>query len=129
MKVSVEKEYRRLYTMEDLDNARALIAALKEDTSKPADYLIIAAGIAARMRGDYAERILEASAETAKNCRLEWNAQGDNTGIMDAWISGTAETSRGFLKIGAYLSDIWNISGDDYAAETAHMYIRYYTEQ
>lgn len=123
MKVKLEENYKSLYTLYDLARAKAVIASLKEDESTPAEYAAYAAAhIASRRHNDHLERILEASAHTAGNCRV-WDNYGD-TQHMDVWIDFTAKTTFGFIVGGAYLTDIWAIDGD--TDLTDHMYEIYY---
>lgn len=121
MKVTLEKDYRSFYTLEDLDRAKAVIAYEKEnDEETVKGWAEYAVREALKGTGDYYMEVLKAEAHTAKN-RRAWNAYGENTGDMDVWIEATAETEKGFMKIGAYLSDIWNTGAEDYKN---HMYIR-----
>ena len=60
--------------------------------------------------------VLEASAKICNNQRLVdyWSKE---SGMLDVWVEGTVKCSRGFLEIGAYLSDILQL-GSDAASET-----------
>lgn len=124
MKVKLEQGYKNHYTISDLERAKAVIKAEREDTETAAGWAEIAIREALKDRGDWLNKVLEASACTAKNCRA-WDAYDTGTQDMDIWIAATAETDRGFIKIGAYLTDIWNTGSEDYRN---HMYISYYTE-
>lgn len=120
MKVSFEKDYRRLYTLEDIDAARVVMEYEKEDEETAAGWAEMAAREAVRgCCGRYVEEIITAKAETAKNCRI-WDEYGDGSKDMDVWITATVKIDRGFLEIGAYLSDIWQTGAERY---TQHMYI------
>ena len=124
MKVSFEKDYRRLYTLEDVDAARVVMEYEKEDEETAAGWAEMAAREAVRgSRYGFVEGIITAKAETAKNCRI-WDAYGDGSKDMDIWITATVKVFRGFLEIGAYLSDIWQTGAERY---TQHMYICRYT--
>ena len=130
MKVTLEKNYRKLYTLDDLDRAKKVIAAEKEDDSTPMEYAEMAIREALKnddgIADDWIVEIFKAEAHTAKNCRV-WNAYGyidpeeANTQDMDVWIEFAAELEQGYIKGGAYLSDIWQTGGTDYRE---HMYIR-----
>lgn len=129
MKVTLEKDYRKRYTLDDLDRARKVIALEKEDESSPKEWAEYAIGEALKnMDGiatDYLVEVIRAEAHTAKNCRA-WNAYGypeDGTEDMDVWITFLAETEKGFIKGGAYLSDIWG-STSGIPTYKRHMYIR-----
>lgn len=130
MKVTLEKDYRKYYTLDDLDRARKVIAAEKEDESTVKEWAEMAIHEALKnddgIYDDYIVEIFKAEAHTAKNHRV-WNAYGycdpeeANTQDMDVWIKFAAETEKGYIKGGAYLSDIWQTGGTDYRQ---HMYIR-----
>lgn len=117
MKVTLQKDYRKIYTLDDLGRAKAIIAYEKEnDEETPRGW----AEYAIREAGENAIEILKATAETARNCRA-WNQYGDGSADMDVWIEATAETESGFVKIGAYLSDIWQSGATPYKQ---HMFIK-----
>ena len=130
MKVTLEKNYRKYYTLEDLDHAKRVIAAEKETDCTPKEYAEMAIREALKnddgIAEDYIVEIFKAEAHTAKNHRV-WNAYGycdaeeANTQDMDVWIEFAAELGHGYIKGGAYLSDIWQTGGTDYRQ---HMYIR-----
>jgi len=120
MKVKLDKDYRKLYTLEKLDMAKAVIAAEKEDEMSAKDWAEYAVREALRNEDESLVEILKAEARTAMNCRA-WNRYGE-TEDMDVWISFVAETTKGFIKGGAYLSDIWDTGGTEYKH---HMYIRW----
>lgn len=120
MKVKLEKDYRKLYTLEKLDMAKAVIAAEKEDEMSAKDWAEYAVREALRNEDGSLVEILKAEATTAMNCRA-WNKYGE-TEDMDVWISFVAETTKGFIKGGAYLTDIWESGGTEYKQ---HMYIRW----
>lgn len=131
MRVTLEKNYRKYYTLEDLDRARKVIAAEKEYDDCPVkEWAEMAIREALKnddgITEDCIVEIFKAEAHTAKNCRV-WNAYGycdpeeANTQDMDVWIEFAAELGQGYIKGGAYLSDIWQTGGTDYRE---HMYIR-----
>lgn len=131
MKVTLEKNYRKYYTLEDLDHAKRVIAAEKEDDCPVKEYAEMAIREALKnddgIYEDYIVEIFKAEAHTAKNNRI-WNqyCMSDDdpdheTGNMDVWIEFAAELEQGYIKGGAYLTDIWQTGGTDYRE---HMYIR-----
>ena len=130
MKVTLEKNYRKYYTLEDLDRAKRVIAAEKEDESTVKEWAEMAIREAIKnddgIYEDYIVEIFKAEAHTAKNHRV-WNAYGycdpeeANTQDMDVWIEFAAELEQGFIKGGAYLTDIWQTGGTRYKQ---HMFIR-----
>lgn len=125
MKVTLDKEYRQRYTLEDLDRAKAVIAYEKEyDDETPKGWAEYAVREALKDENGSADEILKATARTARNGRI-WDLYGEGTGNFDVWIEATADTWDGFVKVGAYLSDIWKSGTEDYRQ---HMYIRRYKE-
>lgn len=122
MKVTLEKDYRKYYTLEELDMAKAVIAAEKDDEMSPKDWAEYAVREALRNKDGYLVEVLKAEARTTKNSRIDWNRYGEGTGMMDVWISFVAETTEGFIEGGACLSDIWETGGTEYKQ---HMYIRW----
>ena len=121
MKVKLEERYRGIYTLDDLDRAKAVIEAEKEDEMSPKDWAEYAAREALRGEDESLVEVIKAEATTAKNCNA-WNRYGDESADMDVYIRFLAETTKGFIKGGAYLSDIWETGGTEYKQ---HMYIRW----
>ena len=120
MKVTLQKDYRGLYTLDDVERAKMVIAYEKEnDTETVKSWAEYAVREALKETGLYLRDVLTATASTAMNCRV-WDAYG-NTADMDVWIEATAETSGGFVKVGAYLTDIWQTGAITYKQ---HMFIR-----
>lgn len=132
MKVTINmKEMRDVWTMADVDRAKALQAAMKDDESRPAEYFRYAADAFCRIRehGGMVKEIFSASAEIAGNGRLDWDQNGDGTGRMDVWLSGSFLTLDHFVEMHCYLTDIWGLCWDDlstYENLLAHSYIREY---
>lgn len=126
MKVTLEKDYRKYYTLEDLDRARRVIAVEKETDCTPKEYAEMAIREALKnddgIADDWIVEIFKAEAHTAKNHRA-WNLWGDSleTEDMDVWIEFAAELEHGYIKGGAYLTDIWQTGGTRYKQ---HMFIR-----
>lgn len=125
MKVSMMKDYRHFFTLEEVDQAKEVIRTEKEDTSTPASWAEYAVREALKGENDHLNEVILASASTAKNSRV-WEAYGVDTGRMDVWIEATAKTQRGFIEIGAYLSDIWQSGAVEYKE---HMYIQKYIRE
>ena len=133
MKVTLQKDYRQFYTLEDLDRAKMVIASEKEDESTIASWAVYAVNEVLNYlnngMGGYAyadeKDILKATARTAKNCRA-WNEYGEGSQNMDVWIEATAQTYNCFIEIGAYLSDIWQTGATPYAD---HVYYRVFEEK
>lgn len=128
MKVRLPKEYKKLWTVHQLELAKALIAFEKEyDEEKPEGWIeyAIRAALNEKSNGlDSIDEIIRASAEVARNHRI-WNIYGE-TEDLDIWIKGLAKTTNGYIEVEAYLTDINDISYEN--SQTEHMYIRYFTE-
>jgi len=124
MRVKLEKNYKDHYTIGDLERAKAIIAFEKEDEMTIKGWTEYAVGEALKGTDDYFVETLKAEARTAKNYRA-WNLYNEESQDMDVWLEATAETRKGFIKIGAYLSDIWQTGAIDYADK---MFIQYFKE-
>lgn len=76
--------------------------------------------------------ILKFTAEIAKNSRI-WNAYGANDGEtknLDVWMELYAYNKFvGFYEIGCYLTDIWQITGDNSEEIRNHFYINKFTKR
>ena len=114
MKVKMMKDYKVLFTVYEVEQMKAVIASVKEDATPVKDYAEMAVNHALADTGDCCLEILKAEAEVCKNKNITWDLYGDNTGICDVYISGIAETSEGFCRFGAYLSDIWQTGAIEY---------------
>lgn len=129
MKVALEQDYRRIYTLEELDAAKVVIACQKDDCTPLKDLAITAVNhISARKYRDLGgcKELLKVEAYTAKNSNV-WEQYGEGSMYFDVWVEFVAETYTGFIKGGAYLSDIWGIGSDtDF---TGRMYFKLYAPQ
>lgn len=127
MKVKFEKESKKYITLEEAPIARKIIADMKEDENTAADWAEYAISAAYNYRA-YSTEILKASAKIAKNGRA-WNVLNDHSETLDVWIEATAYVSGDeFIIIGAYLSDIWQITVDNAQESVSHMYVRRFKE-
>ena len=130
MKINFPKDYKRFFTLEDLDACKVVKAMQKDDETPVKDWAEYAVneglwngdGVCG---GDYCVKVLEVSAEYARNNRI-YNAYGDGSGNMDIWITAAARTTNGFIEIGAYLSDIWQTGATPYKE---HMFVQVYTRK
>lgn len=127
MKVKLLKEDKKLITLADAAVVRQIITNMKEDEFTPADYAEIA--IRAAYNGIVSPiEVLKASAKISTNCRV-MNALTENSGNLDIWIKATAYVNgNSYIMIGAYLSDIWQITCNNYKEIASHMYIRKFKE-
>ena len=127
MKVRFEKESKKYITLEEAPIARQIIADMKEDECTVEEYAEIA--IRAAYNGKaWNIDTMRATAGISKNNRA-WNAYSNNSGHLDIWIEATAYVNNDeFIMIGVYLSDIWQISGENQQEMAARMYIRKFKE-
>lgn len=124
MKVRLEDRYKDFYTVRDLERARKIIKEEKEDEETVKGWAEYAVREALQGTDDYMTDILKADARTAKNQRA-WDSYFEGSDDMDVWITAIAETRYGFIKIGAYLSDIWSTGVISYKE---YMHIEYFKE-
>ena len=125
MKVSMMKDWKNLLTVSESEKAREVIADMKNDESKPADYAKIAANVITRRKAWGQPAIVSASAEICKNCNA-WNRYTEDSEHIDVLISFIADCGcDGFVRGSVPLSEIWDITGSDYQFKNA--YIRTYS--
>ncbi len=123
MKVVFTKEQKRYITVAQLPAVKRMIADLKSEYDMN-DFAPMAVRIASGTNGG---KIFEASAEIAKNCRI-YNMYFEGSEDLDVWLTIYALTDNGFYEIGAYLSDVWQLNGENADELREHMYICKYTE-
>lgn len=120
-------EDKKCITAYDLEKSRELIRDMREDESTPAEYLLTAAKC---LRGVFHADIINAGARVACN-RRAWDAYSAGSGDLDIYLEGLAKveynTGSGYgsayVEIGAYLSDIWQLTGsEDGDATTVSMF-------
>lgn len=126
MKVKITQDAKQYLTVAEMPKVREIIKDMKEDDGLN-EYAQIAARIASGENADF--EILKAEAEIARNGR-NWDNFSDGSGKLDIWIEVYAYNNYyGFYNIGAYLTDIWNVTGDNHEEIRQHMYIRKYKEE
>lgn len=126
MKVNFTAEMKKIITVAEMPAVRTVIEAEKEnDEWTVQEWAKMAAGI---VRPCSSVKVLEASAEIAKNCRI-WDAYADGSADFDVWIRFTALVNDdSFVMGGAYMSDLWAASSDNREETISHMYIRRFKE-
>ena len=126
MKVKFTEKQKRFITVAQLPIVKEIIADMKEDTGLK-DYAMSADACASDGEATGAE-ILSVEAEIAKNCKA-WDRYSDESEDLDIWLTVKAyHFYAGFYVIGCYLSDIWDLNGENGAEIRSHMYIRHFTE-
>lgn len=125
MKVKFTAEAKKYITVAEMPHVRRIIDEMREDDSLE-EYAQMAARVASRDWGDF--EILKADAEISRNCRAHNNFH-EGSGNLDIWLTIYAYNAyKGFYNIGVYLSDIWNITGDNGEEIRSHMYIAEYVK-
>lgn len=114
MKISFPKDFKRWYTLKDIEQSKAMEKALFEgyDAGRKYDFKDEIKSAVYLATGVNAE-VLQATAEHAKNARLIDNMTffGEEAGISDVYFRIKAlDQFVGFFEIGAYLTDIWQIA-------------------
>ena len=121
MKVTMPKNWK-MYTGYQIDNMKAVIAYEKDDEWNIKDWAEMAVREALKDTNDFLKEIVTATAEAVTNSRA-WNEYGNESGDGDVWITALAETYDGFIRVQAYLTDIWQTGAVDYKR---HEYIEYF---
>ena len=125
MKVNLTAEMKKFITVAEMPAVKKVMQYEKEnDEWTVQEWAKMAAEIACPRSS---VKVLEASAEIAKNCRV-WNTYADGSADFDVWIRFTAFAGDSFVMGGAYLSDLWATSSDNREETVRHMYIRRFKE-
>jgi hypothetical protein len=128
MKITLPKNYKQWMTVQEFENAREIIREFKgTETASFREDVQSAARVASRSNGDF--EILKMSAEIAGNARAE-NLYNNESGRLDIWVDAYAfDAYEGFYSFGFYLSDLWQLTGENREEIRARMYIREYKKQ
>lgn len=124
IKINLPENYKKVYTIEDVEIMKELARNFNDQTAEEAG-IADAANTLARLF-DSSAKVLEAEAETAKNARIYDYYTGAKD--VDIWITVKILGWQDFYIVGAYLSDIWSITGDNTEELKSRMYIRRFTE-
>ena len=125
MKVQFTADMKRIVTVAEMPAVRKVIEYEKDDEWAAKEWAKMAAEIVCQRSS---VKVLEASAEIAKNCRV-WDAYADGSADFDVWIRFIALVNDdSFVMGGAYLSDLWAASSDNREETIKHMYVRRFEE-
>lgn len=106
MKIRIEDNFKKYITLADMDAVRKIRQYLKDD-----EYLEeYARSVASAVTLGYVQEVYKVTASICKNCRIH-DYYDEGTGDFDVWIEAAVLTDRGFVLVGANLSDIWSLSG------------------
>lgn len=128
MKVTLPKDYRQYFTLDDLDRAKAVIASFKEDTTTLKE--LAESAVSEALRGEkygWCEEVLKVEAHVGKNNRIPLDYFTDGSLNFDVYIDFTAQwggVCGGYIKGTASVYDIWNAPTE----YRQHMYYRIFKE-
>lgn len=127
MKVKIRKEDRRFLQEHIAEHMIDIMA--QEDASKPSEVAEMAIREILKGTDDSISResILSAKARVALNCRIQ-DLYFEGSEDYDVWIRATARTGMGFIEIGAYLSDIWQIGALEPGELRRRAWVQYFKE-
>ena len=126
MKVKFTAEAKKFVTVAEVPQVKKIIEEMREDDGLKG-YAEMAARVASGSNESF--EILKAEAEISKN-RRAFDNYGEGSGTLDIWLTVYAfNTYKGFYNIGVYLSDLWQLSGDNAEEIRNHMYIEEYTKK
>lgn len=114
MKVTLEQYYRDVYTVAELEQAKAVIKAEKDDTMTPTQYAqqAVREWLRVNARREWFN-VVFAEATTKKAPCIEYDRICDGSGFIDVEIHAVAVASlHSVIEIWANLSDIWSIDGE-----------------
>lgn len=128
MKVRIRKENRRFLQEHIAEHMIDIMA--QEDSSKPSEMAEMAIREILKGTDDYLpsrKPILRAEAKVARNCRI-WELFFDGSEDYDVWVEATARTASGYIEVGAYLSDIWQIGALEAGELRRRAWVQYFRE-
>lgn len=127
-KINMPDGWKRLFNVAELESIKKIQKSLVEgnDTGKldlsweVREVVEVACG--------HDLEVLQASAEWSHNCRINDYFDVD-TGNIDVWLEVVCYgVSDGFYRLGAYLSDMWQVGEANREEIRQHMYIKHYME-
>lgn len=128
MKVQLEQFYKDVYTVAELEQAKAVIKSAKEDTASAKDYAAVAVREVFRANRMFdGFELLKVEAHTEKNITMAYDGYCEGSGFMDVCLEIIAKVDGvfgDFLEVSARVSDIWNIDGENNIA--ALFYVKWY---
>lgn len=122
MKVKFQEDYRSIYTVQQYESAKIVIASEKEDECPVKDYASMALNCLCFGMGWTASEIIQAEATTVIHRNIkEYNSFGEGSNEMDVCISAIATIfgdfgegwTKAYIEIYTYLSDLWACGIED----------------
>ena len=127
MKIQITKDSKQVLRLNQAPIARRIVETYKDDGATVKEYAGMAINVALDGKCDYLVEVYKATAEISRNCRA-WNELDDSSEDLDIWVEAVAQTAKGFVTVGAYLTDIWQTGGVPAAELADRMFIRYFRE-
>ena len=126
MKVKITQDTKKCFYMSETHCIETVEEALKKSNGVTKDELETLANFICKP-GSIA-KVYESSAEYCKNIRI-FDRYGEGSEHADVWVNAIIYDGwKHFYKAGAYLSDIWEITGHSDEHLKAHMFIRDFAE-
>lgn len=129
MKIQINEESKKVLTLSEMPIVKKIIKDFKEDGNDLNWELEILKNIFG------ADEIIKSTASISKNCRA-YNVFNDESENIDIWIKATlynhysSENDGGvFYMVGAYLSDLWQATADNWEELKSRMFVRKFLEQ
>lgn len=128
MKVKITANSKKIITVAEMPKVQEIIKYFQEEDETPInDYARQAINIATECLLCNSE-ILKATAEITKNARAN-DSILEGSGRLDVWFEFyILDKCTGFYEIGVYLTDLWQINGENNEYIKSHMYIDTYTK-
>lgn len=129
MKASITKRTKGAIYAAQIDAAKAVQAAARDDEMTAADYAKLAAAAISGSSGTY--DVIKAAAEITTNRRVQNDGICTGSENLDIWIDATLQGPNDFYIIGFYMTDVWYLDGTEGSRDylRGHAYIRHFTEQ
>lgn len=128
MKIQIDEESKKVLTLSEMPIIKKIIKDFKEDGNDLSWELEILMNVFG------ANEIIKSTASISKNCRA-CNVFNDESGNIDIWITVTlyntysSENGGGvFYMVGAYLSDLWQATADNWEELKGRMHVRKFLE-
>ena len=116
---------KHFVTIAEMPAVRKVTESEEEDEWTAKEWAKMAAGIVCLCNS---VKVLEASAEIVKNCRI-LDAYAEGSADFDVWIRFTVFVNDDSFAVGGvYLSDLWAASADNREETIKRMFIRWFKE-
>lgn len=128
MKIQINQESKKVLTVSEMPIVRQIVQDFKDNKDDLSWDLEILKNIFG------ADEIINSTANISKNCRI-YNYFNNESRNIDIWIDATlfcsysSENNGGvFYIVGAYLTDIYQATGDNWKELQSRMYVRKFVE-